>query len=170
MVLGQEAGLLLPAWEAREHERGADEDREDAGAVGEVRAVEEGALRGRHDLGGIRGICLRDRRRVAMPGIEDNRVTLKQLLIPLAAEAPQAEADAAIAKARQARGEIRTCDDVETVAGRYDAPGSGSLGTLISVLGWIFWGFIMAGLLVVALILHWLAGKREQQAPGRQVV
>ncbi|PND32711.1 hypothetical protein C1I89_16875 [Achromobacter pulmonis] len=50
-------------------------------------------------------------------------------------------------------------------------PMAGSLGTLISVLGWIFWGFIMAGLLVVALILHWLAGKREQAAPaGRQVV
>jgi hypothetical protein len=28
----------------------------------------------------------------------------------------------------------------------------------------------MAGLLVLALILHWLAGKREQAAPGRQVV
>jgi peptidyl-prolyl cis-trans isomerase SurA len=81
-------------------------------------------------VGGWQIVALRDRRRITMPGIEDNRVTLKQLLIPLSAEAPQAEADAAIAKARQARGEIRTCDDVETVAGRYDAPGSGSLGTL----------------------------------------
>ncbi|MGS1009547.1 hypothetical protein [Achromobacter anxifer] len=50
-------------------------------------------------------------------------------------------------------------------------PFAGSLGTLISVLAWIFWGFIIVGLLVLALILHWLAGKREQaQAPGRQVV
>ena len=48
---------------------------------------------------------------------------------------------------------------------------AGSLGTLIAVVGWVFWGFIMAGLLVLALILHWLAGKREQAAgPGRQVV
>lgn len=81
-------------------------------------------------VGGWQIVALRDRRRIALPGIEDNRVTLKQLLIPLAAEAPQAEADAAIAKARQARSEIRSCDDVETVAGRYEAPGSGSLGTL----------------------------------------
>jgi hypothetical protein len=50
-------------------------------------------------------------------------------------------------------------------------PFAGSLGTLISVLAWIFWGFIIVGLLVLALILHWLAGKREQAAaPGRQVV
>ena len=50
-------------------------------------------------------------------------------------------------------------------------PMAGSLGTLIAVVGWVFWGFIMAGLLVLALILHWLAGKREQAAgPGRQVV
>lgn len=51
-------------------------------------------------------------------------------------------------------------------------PFAGSLGTLIAVVGWIFWGFIMVGLLVLAMILHWLAGKREQAAasPGRQVV
>ncbi|MNX56479.1 hypothetical protein D3C86_872740 [compost metagenome] len=50
-------------------------------------------------------------------------------------------------------------------------PFAGSLGTLISVLAWIFWGFIMAGLLVLALILHWLAGKRGQSSPpGGQVV
>ncbi|MNT23776.1 hypothetical protein D3C72_1592110 [compost metagenome] len=51
-------------------------------------------------------------------------------------------------------------------------PVAGSLGTLISVLGWIVWGFIIACLLVVALILSWLAGKRQQaaEAPGRQVV
>ncbi|MCW0208002.1 MAG: hypothetical protein OJK14_12965 [Achromobacter sp.] len=49
-------------------------------------------------------------------------------------------------------------------------PMAGNLGTLIAVVGWIFWGFIITGLLVLALVLHWLAGKREQAAPGRQVV
>lgn len=51
-------------------------------------------------------------------------------------------------------------------------PVAGSLGTLIAVVGWIFWGFIMVGLLALAMVLHWLAGKREQAnaAPGRQVV
>lgn len=81
-------------------------------------------------VGGWQIVALRDRRRIAMPGIEETRVTLKQLLIPLAADASQADAEAAIAKARQARGEIKSCDDVETVAGRFEAPGSGSLGTL----------------------------------------
>jgi peptidyl-prolyl cis-trans isomerase SurA len=52
------------------------------------------------------------------------------MLLPLTANAPAAEVDAAIAKAREARGSIKTCDDVETVAARYEAPGSGSLGTL----------------------------------------
>ena len=50
-------------------------------------------------------------------------------------------------------------------------PAAGSLGTWIAVLGWLFWGFIMAALLVLALILHWLAGRRPQgDGPGRQVV
>lgn len=50
-------------------------------------------------------------------------------------------------------------------------PAAGSLGTWIAVLGWLFWGFIMAALLILALILHWLAGKRLQgDGPGRQVV
>ena len=39
------------------------------------------------------------------------------------------------------------------------------------MLGWIFWGVIMAALLVLALILHWLAGKRQQaEQAGGQVV
>lgn len=51
-------------------------------------------------------------------------------------------------------------------------PVAGSLGTLISVLGWIVWAFIIVALLVLALVLSWLAGKRQQaaEAPGRQVV
>lgn len=81
-------------------------------------------------VGGWEIVALRDRRRIAMPGIEDTKVTLKQLLLPLAANATQADADAAIAKARSARGNIRSCDDVETVAQQIEATGSGSLGTL----------------------------------------
>ncbi|WP_341912851.1 peptidylprolyl isomerase [Ferrovibrio terrae] len=81
-------------------------------------------------VGGWQIIALRERRRIALPGVEENRVTLKQMLLPLTANAPAAEVDAAIAKAREARGGIKSCDDVETVAAKYDAPGSGSLGTL----------------------------------------
>jgi peptidyl-prolyl cis-trans isomerase SurA len=81
-------------------------------------------------VGGWQIVALRDRRKIALPGIEDNRVTLKQLLLPLGADAPKTEVDAALAKAREARSAIRSCDDVETVAARFEAPGSGSLGTL----------------------------------------
>ncbi|MEK9968401.1 MAG: peptidylprolyl isomerase [Ferrovibrio sp.] len=81
-------------------------------------------------VGGWQIVAVRDRRRIALPGIEDNRVTLKQLLFPLGAEASQADVDAAFAKAREARGAVKSCDDVEAVAARFEAPGSGSLGTL----------------------------------------
>jgi peptidyl-prolyl cis-trans isomerase SurA len=81
-------------------------------------------------VGGWQIVALRERRRITLPGVEENRVTLKQLLLPIAANAPAAEVDAAIAKAREARNSIRSCDDVETVATKYEAPGSGSLGTL----------------------------------------
>ncbi|WP_341898367.1 peptidylprolyl isomerase [Ferrovibrio terrae] len=81
-------------------------------------------------VGGWQIIALRERRRISLPGVEENRVTLKQMLLPLSANAPAAEVDAAVAKAREARGGIKSCDDVEAVAAKYDAPGSGSLGTL----------------------------------------
>jgi peptidyl-prolyl cis-trans isomerase SurA len=81
-------------------------------------------------VGGWQVVALRDRRRISLPGIEENRVTLKQLLIPVPADAPQATVDAAIAKANEARNAIRSCEDVEAVAARFEAPGSGSLGTL----------------------------------------
>lgn len=44
-------------------------------------------------------------------------------------------------------------------------PAFGSLGTVITVLGWIFWAMVMVGLLAVAIGLHWLAGRRQQEAP-----
>lgn len=50
-------------------------------------------------------------------------------------------------------------------------PAASSLGAWITVLGWLLWGVIIAALLILALILHWLAGKRPQgDGPGRQVV
>lgn len=81
-------------------------------------------------VGGWQIVALRDRRRIALPGAEAARVTLKQVLLPLPQNATDADAEAVIAKAREARGSIRSCDDVEAVAERIQAPGSGSLGTL----------------------------------------
>lgn len=135
------AGASFPAL-ARQFSRGTT-----AAAGGDVGWVQRGTLAEEVDavvaklnkgelsepirtVGGWDIVALRDRRRIAMPGIEDTKVTLKQLLLPLAANATQADADAAIAKARSARGSIRGCDDVETVAQQIEATGSGSLGTL----------------------------------------
>ncbi|MCD0501780.1 hypothetical protein [Bordetella petrii] len=45
-------------------------------------------------------------------------------------------------------------------------PAFAGLGTVISILGWIFWGMIMAGLLAAALALHWLANRRQRSNAG----
>ncbi|WP_300302623.1 peptidylprolyl isomerase [Ferrovibrio sp.] len=81
-------------------------------------------------VGGYQIILLRDRRRISMPGIEDTKVTLKQLLVPLPQNASNADMQDAMARAQQARAAIRSCEDVETAAEQIKAPGSGSLGTL----------------------------------------
>lgn len=81
-------------------------------------------------VGGWQIVAVRDRRKIALPGVEESRVTLKQILLPLPANPAAADVEAAVAKAQTARGNIRSCDDVETVAAQFDAPGSGSLGTL----------------------------------------
>lgn len=81
-------------------------------------------------VGGYLLVALRDRRRIAMPGSEDSRVTLKQILLPLPQNARNEDVQAAVATATQAQAQIGSCDDVETVAAKFNAPGSGSLGTL----------------------------------------
>jgi hypothetical protein len=43
-------------------------------------------------------------------------------------------------------------------------PSVGGLDGWISALVWIAWGLIMAALLVLALVLHWLAGRRPAAA------
>ena len=55
--------------------------------------------------------------------------TLAQLVVGVAAGAPQAQADAALARATAVRGELRTCDDVTARASQY-LPISGDLGKL----------------------------------------
>jgi peptidyl-prolyl cis-trans isomerase SurA len=79
-------------------------------------------------VGGYQIIALRDRRQIALPGAQDTKVTLKQILLPLDGNAGNAQA--VFARAQSVRSEIRSCDDVEGIAERLQAPGSGSLGTL----------------------------------------
>lgn len=79
-------------------------------------------------VGGYQIVVLRDRRQIALPGAQDTRVTLKQILLPL--EGNGGDVQAVMARAQSVRGEIRSCDDIEGIAERLKAPGSGSLGTL----------------------------------------
>ncbi|MFN4274831.1 MAG: peptidylprolyl isomerase [Ferrovibrio sp.] len=81
-------------------------------------------------VGGYQIILLRDRRLISLPGAGDAKVTLKQVLVSLPQNPSNADVQAAMAKAQQARSAIRSCDDVEAAAEQIQVQGSGSLGTL----------------------------------------
>lgn len=81
-------------------------------------------------VGGYAIVALRDRRRVALPGAEDSKVTLKQIQFPLPQSPSPAEVQAAASRAQAIRSRIRTCEDVDAVVEELKTPGSGSLGTL----------------------------------------
>lgn len=80
--------------------------------------------------GGYYIYLLRDRRKVALPGPEDSRVTLNQIVLALPANARPAEVDSTVTLARQVREMVSSCSDVEALAKELKAQGSGSLGTL----------------------------------------
>lgn len=81
-------------------------------------------------IGGYHIVALRDRRRIAMPGAEDAKVTLKQLLIPLPQTPSPADVQSAMARAQAIHGRIRSCEDVDAIVQELKTPGSGDLGTL----------------------------------------
>lgn len=81
-------------------------------------------------VGGYQIVLLRDRRLISLPGAGDAKVTLKQVLVSLPQNPSNADVQAAVARAQQARGAIRSCDDVEAAAEQIQVQGSGSLGTL----------------------------------------
>ena len=58
MVLAEQLLLARSRGEAEEHKRSAKQNREDAGEVGVVGALQEGFLRARGDLGGVVGVAL----------------------------------------------------------------------------------------------------------------
>lgn len=50
-------------------------------------------------------------------------------------------------------------------------PAFGSLGTVITVLGWFVWGLVMVAMLAVALGLHWVAGRHQRGgSDGQQLI
>lgn len=81
-------------------------------------------------IGGYHIVALRDRRRIAMPGAEDSKVSLKQILIPLPQTPNPADLQAAMARAQTIHGRIRSCEDVDSIVQELKTPGSGDLGTL----------------------------------------
>lgn len=135
------AGASFPAL-ARQFSRGT--TAANGGEVGwvqrgtlpeEVETVVAGLKKGEisepiRTVGGYQIVLLRDRRQIAMPGAEETKVTLKQILLPLPQNAKTEEVQSAMSLAQTVRSEIRSCDDVERIAEKLKAPGSGSLGTL----------------------------------------
>ncbi len=81
-------------------------------------------------IGGYHIVVLRDRRRIALPGAEDTKLTLKQVLIPLPQTPNPADLQAAMARAQSIHGRIRSCGDVDAIVQELKTPGSGDLGTL----------------------------------------
>lgn len=81
-------------------------------------------------IGGYHIVALRDRRKIAMPGAEDSKVTLKQIVIPLSQTPSAADLQAAMARAQTIQGRIHSCEDVDAIVEELKVPGSGSLGTL----------------------------------------
>ena len=62
-------------------------------------------------------------------GATTTQYDLAQLVVPAAPNAPQAEADAALARANQVRGQIATCEDIDARKGDFH-PASGRIGAM----------------------------------------
>lgn len=46
-------------------------------------------------------------------------------------------------------------------------PAFGGISTVVSVVGWVIWGMVMAAMLAVALALHWAASRRNARASAQ---
>jgi peptidyl-prolyl cis-trans isomerase SurA len=75
-------------------------------------------------------LFLRSVRRVGVADPMDAKVTLKQIAVPLAKNAPRDAVQNGLETARSHATSLRNCDDVDRVAKEVKTPGSGSLGTL----------------------------------------
>jgi peptidyl-prolyl cis-trans isomerase SurA len=75
-------------------------------------------------------LFLRSVRRVGVADPMNAKVTLKQIAVPLAKNAPQDAVQTSLATARSHATSLRNCDDIDRVAKEVKTPGSGSLGTL----------------------------------------
>lgn len=74
-------------------------------------------------------VHLRDRRRIMAADPSDDKLTLKQVVVPLSRNAP-AEAEQQRQLARTVAETLRGCDDVDRMAAELGSKESGSLGTV----------------------------------------
>ena len=79
-------------------------------------------------IAGFHILWLRERRTISAPNPADVRLSLRRILVPLAANAPDAEAKTA--EVQQAAQSIKSCDDVPRVATALGVTGATDLGTL----------------------------------------
>jgi len=79
---------------------------------------------------GIYIYFVRNERRVGTSDPLAAQITLKQLALPLAKQAPQSEVDQQLVIARKFAGIVQGCDDIERAAKDLGTSGAGSLGKL----------------------------------------
>ena len=76
-------------------------------------------------------VKLGDRRQFMRASAGEMSFSLKQVVLPLAAAASEAEAASVMQEAREIAAEITGCASVDAVAERRGGPGSGDLGTVL---------------------------------------
>jgi peptidyl-prolyl cis-trans isomerase SurA len=79
---------------------------------------------------GYHVLWLRERRTNAAPNPDDAKVTLRRIVVPMAANAPAADADAKKQAATKAAASIKSCDDTGRVATELGAAAPTDLGAL----------------------------------------
>jgi peptidyl-prolyl cis-trans isomerase SurA len=81
-------------------------------------------------VGGFYLIQVRERRQGRTPGAATNAIELRQIMLALAPNAPQAEIERIQSVARTIQQSVEGCDKVEAAGKQYNAADAGSLGQL----------------------------------------
>jgi peptidyl-prolyl cis-trans isomerase SurA len=80
--------------------------------------------------GGFYILKARDRRRINVADVNDTRLTLHQIILPLPVSAAAGDAERVLTQAGEMTRTISGCDGLASKAKELDMPGSGSLGTV----------------------------------------
>ena len=80
--------------------------------------------------GGFYILKARDRRRINVADVNDTRLTLHQIVLPLPVSAAAGDAERVMTQAGELTRTVTGCDGLASKAKEMDMPGSGSLGTV----------------------------------------